>query len=76
MATKWYTSTSTSTANTAIGTMLSEAESLYRQAELYREEMDKLSEGDPQRPVYEKLILELLARARSLSTKVSTTSGS
>lgn len=60
-------------ANTSIATLLDEAQSLYQQAQQYREEMNKLPEGNEGRVVYEKAILDLLTRARSISVKVTNT---
>ena len=68
--------TSTSSANASLGLLASEAESLYAQAKRYREEMDKLPAEDTSRAVYEKTILDLLARARNLSSSVITTARS
>lgn len=70
------TSTSTATANVSLAALLSEAQSLYQQAQKYREEMEKLPADDPRRPLYEQTILDLLARARHLSTTVTSTASS
>lgn len=62
-------------ANSAISTLLTEAESLYTQAQMYRVEMEKLPPGDPQRAIYEKAILDLLARSKAMSLKVKAAAG-
>lgn len=63
----------TSSANVSLGILASEAQSLYEKAKRLREEMDKLPQGDSQRALYEKTILELLDSARKLSATVSST---
>ena len=75
---KWVTNTSssTATANVALTTLMSEAQSLYAQAEKYRKEMENLPANDPQRKVYEQVILDLLSRAQSLSLTVTSTASS
>jgi hypothetical protein len=66
-------SSSAAVANVSITTLLKEAESLFQQAQKYREEMDKLPATETAtKQLYEKLILEYLQRARSLSTAVTT----
>lgn len=72
----WITSTSTATANISLGILNSQAKDLYEQARRYREEMDKLPPNDPQRATYEKIILDLLTRARHLSSTVTNTASS
>ena len=69
-------STSTVSANVSLGLLSSEAHSLLDQARKYRQEMEALPQDDPRRPVYEKLILDLLERSRKLSVTVTTSASS
>ena len=67
---------SSAAANASLGMLASEAQSLYEKAKRLRQEMDKLPQGDPQRALYEKAILELLDSARKLSATVTSTASS
>ena len=62
----------TEAANASLGILASEAQALYDKAKRLREEMDRLPQGDAQRALYEKTILELLDSAQKLSMRVST----
>jgi len=64
----------TTTANTALGFLASEAASLLQQAKTYRDEMNKLGPNDPRREVYEKAIRDLVDRANRTSNIVTSTS--
>jgi cytochrome c-type biogenesis protein CcmH/NrfG len=64
------------TANTSLGVLSNEAESLLNQAREYRKMMDELPANDQRREVYEKIIRDLLERARRFSSVVTSTSSS
>jgi hypothetical protein len=53
-----------------------EADSLVDQAKHYRALMDKLPKDDPNRQVYEQVIVDLLERAKRLSVAVTTSANS
>lgn len=63
----------TITANTALGFLTTEAESLLAQARKYRAEMNALPPDDKRRQVYEEAIRDLVDRANRISNTVSTT---
>lgn len=63
----------TATANTALGFLTAEAESLLAQARKYREEMNALPTGDPRVEVYSRIIRDLVDRANRISSTVTTT---
>jgi hypothetical protein len=55
----------------SLSTLSSAASDIVDRAKLYRQEMDKLPEGDSRREVYEKLIRELLKTANTISYAVT-----
>jgi len=56
--------------NASLKALSDEAFDLYSQAEKYRELMNALAQGDPQRNVYESIIRDMLARAERLAAAV------
>jgi hypothetical protein len=55
----------------ALNVLSLEATSLLDQAKLYLAKMDALSNADPSRAVYEKIIRDLLQRSRRLSAALT-----
>ena len=66
-----YTNATVS-ANVSIGALSSEAEDLFEQAKKYRAAMELLKADDPQRALYEQVIIDLLRRAERLANSVVT----
>jgi len=70
-------SSASSTANAALTFLTSEAALALEEAKKLRDQLNALSATDPQRPVLERRIQELVDRSRRFSTMVtSTASGS
>jgi len=70
------TITANNSTNASLGILSSEADSLLSQAKEYRKLMEALPVNDPQRAVYEKIILDLLQRSRRMSVAVTSTASS